>query len=245
MFGPLLKVERANYHINQLEEIFSRYIRANVKSIRGKRNANTGKNLRQFGLKLPLHTPTVIGDAVHNLRVSLDHAYYILVDSIGVVDETSRKYIKFPFCYTKEEAIGTLKGHSKTFGIEKNISNFIINEIEPFEGGKLNLYEVNRLDITDKHHLLLPTYRKFDIGPNTLKIGGKTLQGVEGTSFIIKHPSESMFSSDGPIEYSGNLQESISILFGEGEMENSPVLETLSSLSKNIKSSIIGLEAFV
>ena len=39
----------------------------------------------------------------------------------------------------------------------------ILNEIEPYEGGKLGLYGLHRLDITDKHTVLIPTVSTFHI----------------------------------------------------------------------------------
>ena len=246
MYGPLLKVERANYHMTELEAILRRYIRANAKAMRGKINNRTKEYLPvKFVTQLPEHTPTVIGDIVHNLRVSLDHAYWIMVEANG---GNFCKHVKFPFGGDRKSIEGSINGQTKTSFPKKEVLDYILTDLQPFEGGALNLYDLHRLDITDKHKLLLPTYRefRFEAGQTLYFRNGGALTGESGAaSLIMSNPAEAMFAGRGPIKYTGNVQKAIKVLFGEGEMENRPVLETLRTLSRNIASSIDALEAFI
>jgi len=83
MRGPLLKIERADHHISQLEEAFARYVEANVEAMKGELNPDRGKWKARLGLAIPDVTALIIGDVIHNLRVSLDHAYWIMVENNG------------------------------------------------------------------------------------------------------------------------------------------------------------------
>jgi len=246
MYGPLLKVKRANYHMIELEAILRRYIRANAKAMRGKINKSTKEYLPvDFVTQLPEHTPTVIGDIVHNLRVSLDHAYWILVEANG--GEFSNR-VKFHFGSDRPSVEGSINGQAKSTLPHQDVIDFIINDMQPYRGGALHLYDLHRLDITDKHHLLLPTNRefRFEAGAKISFAGSPGgIIGEDGARLILSNPSEAMFAGYGPIKYTGNIQKAIIVLFGEGSLHNRPVLETLCTLSKNITSSIEALEAFI
>ena len=67
----------------------------------------------------------------------------------------------------------------------------------------------------------------------------------EKAGLIVHNPDVPMFSGPGPIKYTGNLQNAIRVLFGEGPLQNRDVLLTLNSLSQNIKGSIESLTSFV
>ena len=160
MFGPLLKIERADYHMKQLESFLRRYVRMNAKPFKGKKGqkATEKRIVRRLGTKLPIHTPVVIGDIVHNLRVSLDHAYWVLVEANG--GEFTR-YVKFPFGGDKSSVKGSINGTNKNALPAQSVLDYIVNEMQPFDGGAHDLYDLHNLDIMDKHKLLLPTTRGF------------------------------------------------------------------------------------
>src|SRR5438309_7554073 len=85
--GPRLKTERAKHHIEHLEAIFERYISHNKKALAPKYNR---KPREPVGSGFHRHTPTILGDALHNLRAALDHAYCILVEAhTGTINEWS------------------------------------------------------------------------------------------------------------------------------------------------------------
>lgn len=74
LYGPNLKLSRAEHHISELETIFRRYVNAHLRAGRAQKDGHRGKGPVVFGAQMPKHVPTVLGDAIHNLRVSLDHA---------------------------------------------------------------------------------------------------------------------------------------------------------------------------
>lgn len=250
MDGPLLKVERANYHIRELEAIFRRYIHANAKAMHPKRHADTRKtHVARFGLSLPRHVPAVIGDAVHNLRVSLDHAYWIMVEDNG---GKFRRTVSFPFGGDLVSVKASLNGHPADTKPREEVIDLIVNDLQPFPLGRYHLYDLHTLDILDKHKLLIPT--KLQIKLTDTKqlraVAGEVVinmvGGGTGTTLISNIPTGgngSVFGAPGwdRFEYTGNLQDALSILFGDGPFDTRPVLNTLTTLAHNVASAIQSL----
>ena len=155
--GPELKTERAEHHIDQLEVIFDAFVRKNTKKIFAKAHNRKWRDRELvIGGEFPRHTPTVIGDAVHNLRAALDHAYCLLVEANGHV--VSRQTY-FPFGDNSNSVSGTINGQiAAGSGPSDKVRDAILNVVQPFPGGKgERLYGIHKLDRTDKHRILIPT----------------------------------------------------------------------------------------
>ncbi len=154
--GARLKIDRAEKHLVDLEAALLALPNAYRSSIQ--RDANTGA-------QSVIHEPTeavatirndlalITGDCVHHLRTALDHAWTIVVTRIdpGRVGHWS----KFPLQRTLKELEDTLKG------LEIDTSNpvlfkFLTSTVKAYETGNDDLWSLHRLDITDKHRLLLP-----------------------------------------------------------------------------------------
>ncbi|MGB9031550.1 MAG: hypothetical protein WCC27_15625 [Acidobacteriaceae bacterium] len=91
----------------------------------------------------------VIGDAVHNLRSALDHLATALVRDNG---QLPSKQTYFPICQSfsqyKTESLGKIKGMSVA-------DQRGINLQKPYLGGKDSFWGLHRMDISDKHDLIL------------------------------------------------------------------------------------------
>src|SRR5688572_21974911 len=125
--GAFLKIERANHHVQQFEAIVRAYVMDNVKALRPESNPNRWKN-RSLGGRIPRHTPTIVGDAIHNLRTSLDHAYCALVEANGGIID---RYAHFPFGDTRQDTKGTIGGKKATSLPSSQVLDFILDEIKP------------------------------------------------------------------------------------------------------------------
>jgi hypothetical protein len=162
-FGPNLKVERAKHHIGQLEMIFANHMSRNMERLRPKKNSRGLNRARDASLAtFPKHTPTVLGDAIHNLRAALDHAYCIMV-------EANRSQITrdtyFPFRKDETALKASINGH-KLKGLTPSdaVIATIVDVIQPYEGGKFGLYGLHLLDITDKHLVMIPMAQEMRLG---------------------------------------------------------------------------------
>jgi hypothetical protein len=182
-YGPMLKIERAEQHIAQLEDIFRQFVENNKK-----RYGAEGKDLPLGGKStFPKHTPTILGDALHNLHAALDHAYHIVAEANNAGPSD---YRRFPFGEDRQALEGSIKGHKKD-GIAPSdrVITAILDEVQPYEGGKLGLYGLHKLDITDKHVVLIPTVSRMAVdqgldvfipGQPKFTFRGMTLQTDQG-----------------------------------------------------------------
>ena len=91
----------------------------------------------------------------------------------------------FPFGKDRQSLEASINGHKlKSLTPSDAILNVIINEIQPYEKGKLGLYGLHTLDITDKHHVLIPTAAnliirdKLDLLDNSGQKTGYTISGM-------------------------------------------------------------------
>jgi hypothetical protein len=236
--GPYLKTERANKHIAELESVFRDWIDSNNKSLGGQPQDNRWDGL-SIGGSLPAHTSTILGDAIHNLRSSLDHAYCVLVEAQG---GTVNKHTKFPFTEkgTRQDLEASAKGQAVAAGGPSHeMLAFIFNEIQPFPGGNgQDLIGLHVLDIADKHTVLLPTYTRTHF--NELRLQNVLIRGA---TIVSKSGAEMVLGSDMRLENNDDGKTTFEICFGDGQpFEGQPVLPILKGLARRVKHTLELLE---
>lgn len=236
--GPMLKAERATHHISELECIFVAYERANRRSLTADFHVASGTKARVYGASLPDHTPTVLGDVLHNLRVSLDHAYCILVKEN---QNEINKHTRFPF--SKEVGgqglRGSYNGHAKTGNApSQKVLDYIFDVIQPFAGGAgSDLLSLHDLDIADKHMVLLPTQRATTITNMTDK-NGNTIN-IHSTGF-----DQDVLLINTDLSNNPNMQASITPCFGAGQpLEGQEIIPTLHRLHGRVVDTLRSLQA--
>jgi len=149
-----LKIERANQHINELASIFGFFLQTDFYRLSIEKDPQGMDVLSlQPVTALPPQAPLAIGDAVHNLRSALDHAAYEIVASSGA---TPSRDLAFPIASSREAVVGTLNGGEIEAAGGRGIIDLIVDTVRPYKGGNDALYSLHRLDITDKHHLVIP-----------------------------------------------------------------------------------------
>ncbi|GJL94217.1 MAG: hypothetical protein DHS20C05_06220 [Hyphococcus sp.] len=247
-FGPFLKVERADKHIRELEEIFRSHINSHVKSALSKTDEDgREKAFAALSGLLPPATPTIIGDAIHNLRVSLDHAYWVAVRRNA---GQFYRFCGFPFGKKRADIENSINGWPDASKPKQCVIDFILDDVQPFEGGGFSLYDLHRLDITDKHDVLLPSHMSISLKGSDALIHRRRGRGgdisvvgpPDGTAtLILGQGQQLMINPFGPIEFTGDLQSAVSILFGEGPLKHRPVLQTLRNLSQSTAGVIEGI----
>lgn len=94
--GARLKVERANYHILQLQDVYSIFF----KSTPHRLLCDFEPDIQRYGVRVevsedvPAECAIILGDIFHNLRSALDHVAVELELKAPAPREI--KYIKFP-----------------------------------------------------------------------------------------------------------------------------------------------------
>ena len=240
--GPFLKVERANQHIKYLEVLLKRYIRENTKVLSPKNQERMLKLGRPITtVHADKHTSTVLGDAVHNLRSSLDHAYCILIKANGRMPD---RYSTFPFGHTWVSIKGMIDG-KKDLVPHQDVIDFIRDIAQPHKGGNLRLYDLHELDITDKHKIILPV--SSDIFMSKMRLvnpDGTTYSTLTNIS-LGGNKGSHLHVEGRAIVYDCDIDSAFDITFDKGQpFEGEGILETIQLLRNNVLITLEGLEKF-
>jgi hypothetical protein len=143
-----VKIERANHHIKDLEVEISRFLNSGPYKTIGEMDAERRPTYRISNVHpVPAEILAITGDAIQNLRSSLD---YLTCALWSRTNSGECERIQFP-CVSaanyKTYGLGEIKGMRKD-AIDA------IRAVEPYEGGKGDiLWRLHRLSIIDKHRL--------------------------------------------------------------------------------------------
>jgi len=153
----LAKLERAKKHIVDLEPEWRSFCASGGYSISFKDDVD--KRERSYYLAVAQDIPPIIsliaGDAIQNLRSSLDHlAHHLVAIGTGQTGPFTRVY--FPICESATEY--KTESPRKIKGMRQDAID-AIDAIEPYRGGAGHtLWQLHRLNNIDKHRLLLTVY---------------------------------------------------------------------------------------
>lgn len=237
--GVWAKIERANEHIHNLNsEINSLVSGDTYRLVSELNNEATECVFRVTGPEPPLRLSTIVGDAAHHLRSSLDLLVTSLVAKNG---NTPSKNHQFPICDSPQAFKSALsKGQLEGVSADAKLS---IEAFQPYSNGKdikTNfLYVLRELNNADKHRALIVANAQFvfptigleldrDItladmsppkGPQT-----PTQEGIEVAKLYFGEPQPGIKISGKP---------TISIVFSDsGVMPNEPVVYVLKQISE-------------
>lgn len=158
--GCRAKTQRAKEHFLQLYAAHQEFLNLNPYGVIVDDDPDTGKKtLRaRVSREAPEEWALIIGDVIHNLRAALDYLAWQLVELGGGKTGTG---IQFPVLYAMEDEAGeheaTIAGQVKG---APPLALAVIDRLQPYHVGHPGfeshpLYRLHRLDIRDKHHLLI------------------------------------------------------------------------------------------
>jgi hypothetical protein len=152
LHGPRSKVDRAKEHIGDLEAVIQEFFQTGPYKITVKDNPETDRRewIVDEVADLPARLALITGDAVHNLRSALDHLIWQLVIANG--GEPDEMRTEFPVWRDKTKFEAGKPGNAK--GISKGALK-VFYGLKPYKGGNEALWLLSRLDIIDKHRLVL------------------------------------------------------------------------------------------
>lgn len=238
--GPWLKHKRANHHIAELETLFGGYVAGNMQRMSPNQDPDARPAVTLIGEQLPEDVPTILGDAIHNLRVALDHAYYILVEKGGGAPDD---WTSFPFGKNLVDLRASINGKAAEKLPAPAAVSYILDELQPYAGGQRSLYELHRLDIADKHTTILPVDRILRVDKISLPGGA----GIEGISFVVPSDKKvgAIFAFAAPVQNQGDPGSAFDILFGPGALEGKSILTTLQEINADVAEALVKLETFI
>ncbi len=149
--GIRLKIARANKHIGDLEAGIKSFNKTNPCGVDSDDDPNTGDRVFTFRStsKIPDDFSLIAGDAIHNLRSVLDHLAWQLV----LANQNAPTSIT---CYPIAETVQkyTSGRTAKTKGMNDSAKK-LIDATNPYAGGTDALWTLHKLDIFDKHCLMV------------------------------------------------------------------------------------------
>jgi hypothetical protein len=235
--APKLKIKRAKQHITEFDDAINAFVKTDFYRLAIDKETDGSHILRfQMTAEVPCEIPLIIGDAVHNLHSALDLAACEMVTMTG---KRPSNQLYFPFGETRRDLETTLNKEIKAAGTD--IVNLILDVIKPYKGGNDPLYALHRLDIDDKHRILIPTISIASLVNVNVRAGPITMNdctlsvGPGGILNLLQMP--------GPFEMQGSGKPIFSVLFDKGQIfEGQPIVPTLHQLSEIVSGVIEAIE---
>jgi len=187
--GTWVKIERAGKHIIDFHAAQQAFLDSYpVAFTHDDEPDSTGHyNVRIADIKpVPPELSLILGDAIHNLRSALDLLACQLIKLRS--NDHNCKNIYFPILDSAKDFIKALKKNEEDFELMGEFAINILTQLQPYRGGKGHkLWMLHRLDIQDKHRLLivvLPSINGWrrqieDRTPNSLNLRGKRFVDAE------------------------------------------------------------------
>lgn len=152
--APRLKIARARRHIEELNREIATFLsRQPMALVVEKWKADPGLGTYAWVVRIRETVPAafapIVGDAIHNIRASLDLLASDLLRESGV--DLSKVY--FPFADSEFQLPARIK--SRGFHKAGDAAVDLVKKLRPYKGGNIALCAVHNLDIRDKHQSLL------------------------------------------------------------------------------------------
>lgn len=199
MSGIEAKIERAKEHFDEIKQLVLAFGESKPYRVVGQEHSETGEYWHVLRVRRypPRRIAAVTGDMLHNLRSALDFLAWQLVEANGVepTDKTS-----FPISNSPEEF--ETSGLRKVEGASKGAVE-LVKAAKPYQGGNDALWRLHKLDIVDKHRLLVTvgsayTNISIDFSTYMQRTFGRELPPMR----LGMKPAESLFPlKDGTVLY--------------------------------------------
>ena len=183
---------------------------------------------------------TIIGDAVHNLKCALDYIWLETITRLVPAGDWERT--KFP-AYPTQDML-----ECKLRDLQINISaphffDFLVTKIKAYRGGDFAIWPVHKLDVGDKHRLLIPVIHYSSISDIYAEDQNGEIHRTDTWGTFKPFPHYLKLERGVHIKNPGSP--SFSVVFKDGDGRDFRVLETLRLYSERILAIVETLEAFV
>lgn len=172
------KIERANVHIGDIERRVNALEPTDSAVIEIHSEHGTERLIHTLDESGFDQIALVTGDAVHNLNCALEYVWQQTIESVLPANAGDRVY--FPVHKTIEGLKATLrKGKVDTTCL--HLFTFIVDEIQPCDGGNPAIWPIHCFANRDKHRLLIPVLAEGHI--NGIEVQDKTGERWPGSGF--------------------------------------------------------------
>lgn len=220
--APRLKAQWGRARARELGNALAAFDETNpYRAATGARGGLTVEYNGQFPDEIPL----ILGDAVHNLRTSLD----LLACDLVALNNKPTADVYFPFAKSADKLDHVIK--SRHFDLAGEDAVELLRDIKPYTGGNLMLRALHDLDIMDKHQLIIPVHHRS-------RITKMVSRDPSGARVTIGENCDISLSGGGEILMDGgppDVDIVTVVQFGDNAPETlrrRPVLETLEQFTQ-------------
>lgn len=143
------KLARGASFIDTLEQVMASYHASAPFFIQSRTRGDEVESLFRVRIPIPREVPLLVGDAVHNIRASLDYLVCALAEHAGIAITAQHAY---PFHRDRTRIDAEIARRLK--GLRSDVHVFV-SSTRPFYGGNPPLWTLHVLDNADKHRRLL------------------------------------------------------------------------------------------
>jgi hypothetical protein len=242
------KLERAQHHINDLSRRVDAFLAEKPfkLTVRHRRKASKMEFFVKTEKPIPPEFSLIIGDAVHNLRASLDLILY----AFAYERAPSPDKLQFPFPRgdTDNALEGAISSGQVKFAGEKVAD--AVRALNPRPTGDRILSGIHTLDVRDKHRLLILSRQVADMTTGVLnelttKHSNITFAGPgifrwtgPDNEPILKVGREYILKALPDTQEEAKVQPVFGISFGDPPFANEPAIRTLVSAATQVRSAL-------
>lgn len=234
------KLSRAYQHIANTETKIDHWLSANLNKVRFESNDGTQRIKVIFD---SLHHPTmeintIIGDAIGNLRSSLD---YIAVALTYPITGKSDK-ISFPFADDANSLSGQVKA-TNGFGVcDVSIQNLFIDKIQAYKGGAGHtLWALNKLRNIEKHRFLVSITQLAGVTTSFIDINGNIFTNI-GMNISAGESGTFIDAPKGHIKFTDDMRPTFQVIIEESPIITEDALVFLHECYCDIKALLDALK---
>jgi hypothetical protein len=251
-----LKYEWANKHIDQLQAQWLAYLETDFCRLTVEDHPNSRQStVRANAEPLPNEIVLTLGDAIHNLKSALDYA-------VSEILGWKNTRLTFPMGETREELVSSFRtddtracsecGRGNKAGRNAAIEmavpgfgEFLVNEIRPYKAADGYLWPLNKLDVRDKHRLLIPV-----VVPNTITgisaMDENNCGIVNATAVVGAGGALNLLGAGRGLKIQSHGKPTAEIFFNEvGVIEGKRLFPTLLNMSQAVTETIRLIDDFV
>lgn len=224
------KISRAHQHIAFTKSVVEYLVRPENYVSRPVRDESTGAYDLLIGPRdgFPMELPTAMGDVVHNLNSALD---YIWSGFARAANPAVTSKVTFPR-HEELPNLADMLSKSPVVRAFPELESLVIQNVRPYRAGDGEIWSLNKLDIIDKHRLLLPTLSIAKLGKFVATAADGAVINLSYASIKTAGPSLKLgFSA--PFKLNEDAEIEVDVVFGESEpFATEPVMQVLERLHK-------------
>jgi hypothetical protein len=154
--GSRTKLRRAVKFIDELDNEFEAYNKTALSEARIDVTVDPPVlHIEWTGLRLD--AAAMLGDAIHNLRSSLD----LMACELARINKESDKHVCFPFAEAADKLDEQIK--DKKFFRAGTDAVDLLKKFSPYKGGNVRLRAIHDMDVSDKHRAVLETEKQMNV----------------------------------------------------------------------------------